>query len=68
MQLGDRFKELSRRGCEVLLSNSNTEEVRKIYQGCHLQKVEALRAISCKADSRKGHTELIINNYTRRQL
>jgi DNA adenine methylase len=68
MQLGDRFKELSRRGCKVLLSNSNTEEVRKIYQGYHLQKVEALRAISCKADSRKGHTELIINNYTRRQL
>ena len=68
MQLGDRFKELSRRGCKALLSNSNTEEVRKIYHSYHLQKVEALRAISCKADTRKGHTELIINNYTRRQL
>ena len=63
VQLRDWFGELDRRGCRVLLSNSSKEEVRRIYRGYSVREVEVLRAISCKADRRKGHTEFIISNY-----
>lgn len=66
--LGEWFRELDKRGCRVLLSNSDVEKVREIYAGYGLQEVEALRAISCKADRRKGHTELIVSNYMRKEL
>ena len=57
------FKELDRRGCSVLLSNSDTPRIHGIYKGYHVQVVQALRAISCKGDRRTGHTELIISNF-----
>lgn len=63
MQLGDWFRELDKRGCRVFLSNSSKEEVRRIYRGYSVQEVKVLRAISCKADRRKGHTEFIVGNY-----
>jgi DNA adenine methylase len=55
--------ELSNRGCRVLLSNSNTPEIYEIYQGYNIERVSAMRAINCKGNDRKGHTELIISNY-----
>lgn len=61
-RLGSWFKELDRRGCKIVLSNSDTDEVRDIYDGYDIQTVQTLRAISCKGDGRRGHTELIINN------
>jgi DNA adenine methylase len=63
MQLGDWFRELDERGLRVLLSNSSKEEVRGIYRGYSVHEFEVLRAISCKADGRKGHTELIVSNF-----
>lgn len=68
LQLGDWFRELDKRGCRILLSNSDMEEVRKIYAGYRIQEVETVHAISCKADGRKGHSELIISNYLRQKL
>jgi DNA adenine methylase len=61
-RLGVWFKELDKRGCTVILSNSNTREVRDIYSGYIIETVPAMRAISCKGNKRKGHTELIISN------
>lgn len=63
MQLGEWFKELDGKGCQLLLSNSNTKEVREIYREYNIREVETLRAINCKANSRRGHTELIISNH-----
>ena len=63
IQLGDWFRELDKRGCRVLLSNSSKEEVRRIYCGYSVHEVKVLRAISCKTDRRKGHTEFIVGNY-----
>jgi len=62
-RLGRWFRELDRRECQVLLSNSDTQEVRDIYDGYNIQTVRASRAISCKGDRRTGHTELIICNF-----
>ena len=61
-RLGKWFRELSNRGCAVLLSNSDTKEVLEIYKGYYIQRIPALRAINCKGHQRKGHTELIISN------
>jgi DNA adenine methylase len=63
MQLGKWFKELDGKGCQLLLSNSNTKEVREIYREYDIREVETLRAINCKANSRRGHIELIISNH-----
>ena len=60
--LGKWFRELDRRECHVLLSSSNSEEVRTVYAGYHISEVQALRAINCKGSRRKGHTELVMSN------
>jgi len=67
LQLGDWFKELDKRSCRILLSNSAMEEVRKIYAEYRIQEVEAVHAISCKAERRKGHSELVITNYVQEE-
>jgi DNA adenine methylase len=59
-RLGKWFRELDKRGCHILLSNSDAEQIAHIYSGYTKHQVQALRAISCKGDRRKGHTELII--------
>ena len=63
--LSEWFEELHKRGCRILLSNSNTPEILSLYdkKSFHLKVVPALRAINCKGNLRKGHTELIIRNY-----
>jgi DNA adenine methylase len=63
-RLGRWFRKLDARGCQIILSNSDTPEVREIYGGHHyrFEVVKALRAISCKGNLRTGHTELIISN------
>jgi DNA adenine methylase len=63
-RLGNWFRELDKRGCKILLSNSDTEEIRDIYGGYYIKTVAVMRAISCKGNTRKGHTELIISNFT----
>jgi len=61
-RLGNWFRELDRRGCYLLLCNSDTPEVCRIYEGYSPLRVKALRAINCKGNGRKGNTELIISN------
>jgi len=57
------FRELDRRGCQVLLSNSDTAVIRSLYEGYRVEVVSANRCISCRGDSRRGATELIISNF-----
>jgi DNA adenine methylase len=56
------FRQLDKRGCQIVLSNSNTAVIENLYEGYTMQEVEAMRAISCKGSKRTGHTELIITN------
>jgi DNA adenine methylase len=60
------FNELTRRGCRLLLSNSNTEEIRRLYSDySHLTEVTTVnRSINAIASKRVGHTELLIRNYS----
>ncbi len=59
------FKKLHRKGCFILLSNSNTNEVLSLYRDkdFFIEKVPCLRTINCKGALRTGFSELIISNY-----
>jgi DNA adenine methylase len=65
-ELATIFKELTRRGCKLLLSNSNTEEVRRLYSDySHLTELALVnRSINAVGSKRVGHVELLIRNYT----
>ena len=66
IELRDVFIELSKRGCLVMLSNSNIPFINKIYsgfKGVRINKVEAGRMINSKASGRGKVTEVLITNY-----
>lgn len=53
---------LNRRGCNFLLSNSNTRFISDLYRDYEQIKIEAPRAISCDGNREKA-SELLIRNY-----
>ena len=63
--LAELFKKLDNRGCKILLSNSNTQLIKKLYRefSSRSKEIEANRAINSKASKRSGHHELLICNY-----
>jgi len=62
-RLGAVFAELDRRGCRVMLSNSDTPLVRGLYRGFQLIEVRASRSIN-SVGSRRGRVgELLVLNY-----
>ena len=63
--LASKFKELDRRGCHVLLSNSDTKTVRELYSSYSATtlQVPAGRMINCVGSQRTGFEELLIMNY-----
>jgi DNA adenine methylase len=64
-RLADVFRKLDEKNCYVLLSNSETPYVRKLYESYsdYIVTINANRAINSKATSRSGHKELLIRNY-----
>lgn len=62
-RLSELFKRLDKRGCKLMLSNSNTALVKKLYKGYRIKIVKCGRSISCKGDERKKINELVIMNY-----
>jgi len=61
-RLGGLFRELDRRGCQVMLSNSCTEFIGQLYDGYEQVRVQAMRAISSKGDERGAIRELLVMN------
>ncbi|WP_338835374.1 DNA adenine methylase [Neomoorella thermoacetica] len=57
------FRELTRRGCLVMLSNSDTPLIRELYRDFRIETVHARRAINSRPDRRGSITELVILNY-----
>ena len=58
--LAEVFRELSRRGVQVLLSNSDTEFIRELYAGFQTERIAAPRFINSKADRRAAVGEVLI--------
>ena len=63
-RLANVCQKLDKKDCKVLLSNSNTKEVRKLFSSkWKVVEVLANRAINSNSKKRTGHTELLIKNY-----
>jgi len=59
------FKKLNKLGCYLLLSNSDTDKIKKLYASFKPFKVvKARRSISCIGTKRGKINELLIKNYT----
>jgi DNA adenine methylase len=66
IELRDTFMELHKRGCFVMLSNSDTPFINKIYtgiKGVRINKVQAGRAINSKSSGRGKITEVLVTSY-----
>jgi len=61
------FRELDRRGCQVMLSNSCTGLVRELYAGYEQVEVQAARPIAALGDRRRAVPELLVMNRYRRR-
>jgi DNA adenine methylase len=62
-QLARVFAELDRRGCRVMLSNSDTPFVRELYRDYRVETVTARRAINSAKGKRGAITEVVVVNY-----
>ncbi len=62
VRLAKVFKELSDRGCYVMLSNYNTTLINELYKDYNITIIEAVRRINPNA-SQKIFEEVIITNY-----
>ena len=60
-RLRDVAKALDARGVHVLLSNSDTPLVRKLYKGFRIEEVQAPRRVNSKAGKRGNVGELLIS-------
>jgi len=66
-ELRDTFVELHKRGCFVMLSNSDTKFINDLYSGLDkkitIHKVYASRAVNSKASGRGKIKEVVVINY-----
>ena len=62
-RLAKVFKELSDRGCYVMLSNHNTKLINELYKDFNIHVIEAKRNINSDGKKRGKVEEVIITNY-----
>lgn len=62
-RLAKVFKELSDRGCYVMLSNHNTTLINDLYKDFHIHVIEAKRNINANGNKRGKVEEVIITNF-----
>lgn len=58
------FRELDRRGCFLMLSNSDSALIWQLYEGFDIRRVWAKRAINSRPEGRGPIAELVIRNYS----
>ena len=64
-RLADLANQLNSKGAHVLLSNSNTKIVKKIFSSkkWKVKEIAVNRAINSNSQKRTGHKEILIKNY-----
>ncbi len=62
-RLRDVFAELDRRGCKLMLSNSDVPFIRELYRRYAVDTVAAPRAINCNGKKRGKVSEVVVRNY-----
>jgi DNA adenine methylase len=71
-KLANVFEKLDKRGCLLMLSNSDTPLIHELYNKYekegHLYLVKAKRMINCNSDGRKSINEVVVINYKPRSI
>lgn len=67
IRLSKVFKELSDRGCYVMLSNHNTKLINELYKDFNINIIEAKRNINANGKKRGKVEEVIITNFTNKK-
>lgn len=62
-ELAAVYAELAGRGCFLMLSNSESPLVRRLYRAFDIRRVTAARAINSRADRRGAIDEVVVINY-----
>jgi DNA adenine methylase len=57
------YTKLDRRGCLLMLSNSDTPLIRELYAGFHIHRVSARRNINSNSEKRGPVFEVVVLNY-----
>lgn len=63
IKLAEVFRKLDKKRCKVMLSNSDTEFIKDLYQGYSIHIVKANRMINCDATKRGVVNEVVVVNY-----
>lgn len=63
IELSELYKELDKKGCYVMLSNSDTPLIRELYKNYNIHQVQVARSINSKASGRGKISELVVTNY-----
>ena len=61
--LAEVFNKLDKKGCSVMLSNSDTIFIKNLYKNYYQHFVKAKRMINCDASKRGTINELVVTNY-----
>jgi DNA adenine methylase len=62
-ELAEIYRDLDRRGCKLMLSNSDTPFVRELYDGFKVHPILARRNINRSAEKRGPVGEVLVVNY-----
>jgi len=62
-KLADVFKELDKRGCLLMLSNSDHKYIHSLYGDYNIRVVHAKRQISCNGLGRGKIKEIVVRNF-----
>ena len=62
-KLAETFRELDKKGCKIMLSNSDTKFTKELYKDYDINIVKATRMINSKADRRNKINEVLIKNF-----
>ncbi len=64
IRLSECFKALDKKGCLLMLSNSNTPLIRKLYVDYEIHVIKARRMINSKVTGRGEVEEIIVRNFS----
>lgn len=63
IRLAEVYRELDKKGCLLMLSNSYSEFILELYDGYRIEQVSAKRMINCNGKKRGAIAEAVILNY-----
>lgn len=63
IKLKSVFEYLDKKGCKVMLSNSNSKFIKDLYKDYRIEKVKAARSINSKGSGRGKIEEVVVLNY-----